>query len=149
MKWNVFGEQTVVIPLESNSNYNSSDTKNLTGLLRNHLERYTNSEISVKKGRRRNHYTVEAHSFDIGSILGKKGKNMKKLEEQYGIRIEVREKKGKIERTLSPAEIQIGRKQIILEIQGVRGEVTIKSKDEHLGVFTVGRKSSDAPHVFT
>jgi ATPase len=135
----VFGEQTVVIPLGSDSGYTSTRSNDLTGALQEKIGQFAASEISVRKGSGRNRYIVDVHPQDIGAVLGKKGRRLRKIEEEYHVKIDLQEQKG-IQHKLRPNQIKVSRKQIIIEVQGTPGEVTIQSEDEYLGNFTVGRK---------
>ena len=135
----VFGEQTVVIPLKSDFERSFSETKDLTSVLQEQIEKFANSGLSVRKGPGRSSYLVNAHPRDIGSILGKKGRRLRKLEDQYGVRIELQENRGVLNR-LASSKIKVDRKQIVLEIHSAPGEVSIQSEEEHLGTFTIGRK---------
>lgn len=135
----VFGEQTVVIPLKSDSMYASTRTDDLTNIIQEKIEKLAAYGISVRKGSGKNRYFVDVHPQDIGSILGKKGRKLRKIEEQFRVRIDLQERKG-VSHKLGPAEINIGRKQVIIEIQGAFGEIMIQSEGEPLGSFTVGRR---------
>ncbi|MFW9916402.1 MAG: PINc/VapC family ATPase [Candidatus Thorarchaeota archaeon] len=135
----VFGEQTVVIPLGSDLEYTSTRSNDLTDALQEEIGQFATSEISVHKGPGRNRYIVDIHPQDIGVVLGKKGRRLRKIEEEYRVKIDLQEQKG-IQHKLRPNEIKISRKQIIIEVQGTPGEVAIQSEGEYLGNFTVGRK---------
>ncbi|MFX0117438.1 MAG: ATPase, T2SS/T4P/T4SS family [Candidatus Hodarchaeota archaeon] len=135
----VFGEQTVVIPLKSDFRYASTGATDLTAIIQERMGKLVDSEIFVRKGPGKNLYFANVHPQDIGSVLGKKGRRLRKIEEEFGVKIDLQKRKG-IHHRLSPLEIKVGRKQIIIEIQGAFGEITIQSEDENLGSFTVGRK---------
>jgi predicted PilT family ATPase len=107
--------------------------------LQEKIGQFAASEISVRKGSGRNRYIVDVHPQDIGAVLGKKGRRLRKIEEEYHVKIDLQEQKG-IQHKLRPNQIKVSRKQIIIEVQGTPGEVTIQSEDEYLGNFTVGRK---------
>ncbi|MHA2233361.1 MAG: ATPase, T2SS/T4P/T4SS family, partial [Candidatus Hodarchaeales archaeon] len=135
----VFGEQTVVIPIKSDSKYTSTRTEDLTNVIQERIEPHASYGISVRKGSGKNRYFVDVHPQDIGSVLGKKGRKLRKIEEHFRVKIDLQERKG-VRHKLSPAEINIGRKQVTIEIQGAFGEIMIQSEEEHLGSFTVGRR---------
>jgi ATPase len=135
----VFGEQTVVIPLGSDLGYISARPNDLTDVLQEKIGQFATSEISVHKGSGRNRYVVDISPQDIGAVLGKKGRRLRKIEEEFRVKIDLQEQKG-TQYKLRPNEIKVGRKQIIIEVQGTPGEVSIQSEGEYLGNFTVGRK---------
>ncbi len=135
----VFGEQTVVIPISDNSQTEYKSNHELTSLLNERISSYANEPFIIRKSPGRNRFVVEADHMDIGSILGKKGHKIRQIEEELRIRIDLREKKGD-NRTLEPSMVQFQKKQIMIELLGVKGEVIVQSEGQHLGTFTVGRK---------
>ncbi|MBN1502226.1 Flp pilus assembly complex ATPase component TadA [Candidatus Woesearchaeota archaeon] len=144
-----YGEETVVVPVEKVSAFGkeeSSAHKIAAQALEEKFKKYSrNAKIEVNGA---NRCTVYLPENEIGSIIGKQGKRIEKIEKELGIRIDVKE----MPRTEEAIEfdVQIKKRyiQLIPKNNIISKDVDIYVNDEYLLTAKVGNKNIIKIHKF-
>ncbi|UCE14967.1 MAG: hypothetical protein JSV04_07260, partial [Candidatus Heimdallarchaeota archaeon] len=85
-----FGEQTVVIPLETeNSNYAKVDARAIQDITQAIEQFTTHPVVLFPKDRYGRRFEIKCNKRDIPSILGKGGANIKMLERTFRVRLDI------------------------------------------------------------
>jgi len=147
-----FGEQTVVVPVkEANLNVNSAARRIAADVLKERMKKELPKGVNFElKMTGDNRVELSVPKNMVGELIGKKGVNIKNLEEKIGVSIDVREGSGKSESSSDSEEpkqeinyeISIGKKGIELIVgDSMKGEsFDIEAEGEYLLTATASKK---------
>lgn len=147
-----YGEETVVIPVEEDSENNSDPSKKLAAKhIQKELRKYVDEvEVKVIGNNRAEIYIPES---EIARIIGKEGKTINQIEKDIGIKLDVKsmtENKKKFENSIDESDrqsvkynIEESKKALIFKLEqqyaGYQAEIYIDS--HFLLTYTIGKSS--------
>ncbi len=127
-----YGEQVVVMPVKMEKEEEEKLKKKIERVISSYVSDY---EIDVLSNSRA---VVKVPPDDIPSLLGKKGRRIKKIEDTLKMGIDVQPMEEKI-----PVRVEEAKKHWILHIEGFEGRrVSVYAGDEYLFTASVGRKGT-------
>ncbi len=141
-----YGEQTVVVPLSKVSAIDPSKE-----LAAKHIEKELRKYVSQVKAKiiSGNRAEIQIPKDEIGSIIGKEGKNIERIEKELGIGLDVREltnykeerkEKGEEENIQYSINERGKDIQIFVDPSNAEREASIYVNDQFLIASTIGRK---------
>lgn len=144
-----FGEQIVVMPV-AKAAAATAKSRLAEGALLSHLRRYVEGDVQVEMTGEEQ-ATVYVEEWEVPRLIGKAGRNVQRIEQELGVRIEVKPLKARVARVqretskryaeLQP-EVRKTKQNIvlILEPEYAGQSVDICVDGEQLFTATVGRK---------
>ncbi len=125
-----YGEQVVVMPVKMEREEEEKIRKKVERAISSYVSNY---EIDVLSNSRA---VIRVPPDEIPSLLGKKGRRIKKIEDSLKMGIEVQPMEEKI-----PVTVEESKKHWILHAEGLEGRrVSVYAGDEYLFTASVGRK---------
>lgn len=141
-----YGEETVVIPVSEIKERQTGARKLAANAIERALQRYTNHmKIEIPSEEKAIVYVPEER---IAGIIGREGKNIKQLEEQLGIGLDIRELKEKEPQKPEGNEVaydlEEGSKyfEFYLDSRMQGKDVDLYIQDDYLATFNVGKKAT-------
>lgn len=147
-----YGEQVVVMPTGKTLKGTSPAMKLAAKSIRDEFRRKTQGYVNVEMIGD-NKAVVSINEADIPSIIGKKGKNIEKIEEKLGINLDIRPKVKKsipyeneliekgIPNEIVISDISVAKKHVVLKVSDLPyADVDVMLDGKYLFTATVGRK---------